>query len=173
MHRASARPRLGAHVECSVTIEAPAATVYESWTCYEGLPALMPSVRRVKQIDPTRILWDVEIAGRQIVWEARVVDHVPDRLVRWYSSAGRPNRGEVRFEAVEPSRADDAPRTRLTVEIEFAPEGPVERLAARFGLAARRIREELEGFARHVETIAASSSDGAPTSRRAPASGRR
>jgi uncharacterized membrane protein len=136
----------------TIEITAPAADVFRRWTRYEELPRLTYGVRRVKCIDASQILWDAEIGGRQVVWEARVVEHVPQKLVRWESRWGAPNRGEVRFEVL----ADG--RTRLEVEIEFRPRGLLERLGARLGMMDRHLKRDLECFRYALEKEARQSS---------------
>jgi len=140
-----AKPPERFHSVQSIEIAAPVDAVFLRWTRYEELPQLTHSVRRVKCIDARQILWDAEIGGRQVVWEARVVECVPQKLVRWESRWGAPNRGEARFEVLVDGR------TRFEVEIEFRPRSPLERLGARLGLMDRHLRRDLERFRYAVE----------------------
>lgn len=135
-----ARPPSYLHSVQSIEIDAPVTTVFSRWTRYEELPLLTRSVRRIKCIDASQILWDAEVGGRQVVWEARVVEEVPQKLVRWESRWGASHRGEVRFEALGDGR------TRLEVEIVFRPRGLIERLGARLGLMDLHLRRDLECF---------------------------
>jgi uncharacterized membrane protein len=129
----------------SIEIDAPVEAVFARWTRYEELPRFIRSVRRVKCIDASQILWDAEIGGRQVVWEARVLESVPQKLVRWESRWGAANRGEVRFEVLPGGR------TRLEVEVEIRPQGLLERLGARLGLLDLHLKRDLERFAYAVE----------------------
>ena len=131
----------------STEIQAPLARVYDAWSHYERLPSCMESVRRTKQIDSGRVLWDVDIAGHQLVWESRILEVVSKKIIRWESSSGTELAGQVRFEAI------DANRTRLAVEIEFRPKGIVESLGARLGYADRAVRRDLASFRRYVQQI--------------------
>jgi len=130
----------------SIEIGADVASVFEWWGRYEELPRIMENVRRTKRIDEGCVLWDVDVLGHQVVWEGRIVDVVPEKLVRWESSWGARNSGEVRFEWL----ARD--RTRLTVEIEYAPRGFLENLGARLGLLDLHVQRDLASFRRFVET---------------------
>ena len=138
-----ARPTRSFRSVQSIEIDAPVAAVFARWTRYEELPRFSLSVRRVKCIDASQILWDAEIGGRQVVWEARVLESVPQKRVRWESRSGAPNRGEVHFEVLPDGR------TRLEVDIEFRPRTLSERLGARLGLVDLHLRRDLERF-RHV-----------------------
>ncbi len=133
----------------SIEIDEEVETVFGHWNRFEDFPRFMESVRRTKCIGENRVLWDVDIAGRQIVWEARIVESVPEKLVRWESSWGAPNSGEARFDALSDGR------TRLTVSIEFRPHRVLEHLGARFGLPDLHVRRDLERFAHFVERVSA------------------
>ena len=129
----------------SIDLEAPVDRVYRLWARYEDLPRILESVRRTQCITQTRVLWDVDLAARQVVWEARIVEQIPDKLVRWESTWGARNAGLVRFEALGERS------TRLTVEIRYEPRSLVERLGARLGLVDRHVRRDLARFRAFVE----------------------
>lgn len=131
----------------SIEIDEDVETVFAHWNRFEAFPRFMDSVRRAKRIDAQHVLWDVEIAGQQVVWEARIVEFVPDKLLRWESSWGAANSGEVRFEPLAGGR------TRLTVDIAFRPRRALERLGARSGLVDLHVRRELERFRYLVEDV--------------------
>lgn len=131
----------------TVVIDSEVGCVFAHWNDYEKFPHFMDSVRRTKQIDAQRVLWDVDVAGHQVVWEARIVQFVPEKLVRWQSSWGAWNSGEARFERLPEAR------TRMSVAIEFLPWGPVEILGARLGLVDLHVRRDLARFRRFVEDL--------------------
>jgi uncharacterized membrane protein len=140
----------GAHrVQCSIEIDADVGRVFAAWSRFEGLPLLMDGVRRTKRIGERRILWDADVAGRQLVWEAEIVELAPEKRIRWESRWGAPNAGEVSFEALPGSR------TCLSVDLRCWPRQGLERLGARLGLLRRRIRRDVEQFRRLVEKRAA------------------
>lgn len=138
---------LGRFALCeSIEIDDAIDSVFAHWNRYEEFPRFMESVCRTKRINQERVLWDVDIAGHQIVWEARIVEFTPLKLVRWVSSWGSTHAGEVRFDEV----ADG--RTALTVEISYQPQGVLERLGARLGFADLHVRRDLERFRAFVES---------------------
>lgn len=132
----------------TLEIDADVGRVFTHWQRFEDLPRFMEHVRRTKCIAPERVLWDIDISGHQVVWEAHIVACVPEKLIRWESSWGAPNWGEVRFEALPGSR------TRLTVAIEYQPRGILEYIGARLGLADLHVRRDMGRFRRHVESLA-------------------
>jgi uncharacterized membrane protein len=129
-----------------IEIGAPTAVVYERWNRYEDLPDLLENVRRIHRIDEQRVLWEADVAGRQVVWEARIVEQVPPKRVRWESTWGAANRGEVSFEELP----DD--RTRVTIEMVFETDGPLEALGARLGLVDLQVRRDLARFRDALES---------------------
>lgn len=130
----------------SIELGVDVSTVFECWGRYEEYPKIMENVRRIKRIDEDRVLFDVDVLGHQLVWEARVVDVVPEKVLRWESSWGARNAGRIRFEALAEDRA------RLTVEIEFEPRGFLENLGARIGLPNLHLQRDLASFRRFVES---------------------
>lgn len=142
----------------AIEIGAPVERVYRHWTRYEDFPHLMASVRRAKRIDERCVLWDVDIAGHQLVWEARIVEDVPRERIRWESRRGPDHRGEVRFEALSTER------TRLAVTIEYTTRSWLEWLGARLALVEIELARDLARFRRHLER--SSVEDGPPALRR-------
>lgn len=131
---------------CSIEIGADVDRVFRQWTRYEELPRLMEGVRRTRRIDERRILWDVDVFGRQVVWEAEIVESVPSERIRWATRSGASHAGEVAFDEL------DGDRTRVRVDVCYRPEGVLERVGARLGLVAARIRRDLERFRSVLES---------------------
>ena len=129
-----------------VEIHAPPDQVFDVWTRFEDLHHVLDGVRRVKCISATRTLWDVDIAGRQVVWEAETTAFEPNERIAWVSRWGKRNEGELRFH-----RTIDG-HTRLSVVISFEANTFFERLAARFDLIGQQIEADLSLFRRHVES---------------------
>jgi uncharacterized membrane protein len=131
----------------SIEIDADVGSTFAGWSHFEDFPRFLHSIRRTRRIDAQRFLWDIDIAGHQVVWDARIVERVPAKLVRWQSSDDAPDRGEIQFQALEPGRS------RLTVEIAFWPRRMLARLFAHLGLVDRIVHRELERFRDFVERV--------------------
>lgn len=74
-----------------------------------------------------------------------IVERRPGVLIVWRSTTGPDQTGLARFERV------DETSTRIHLELHTEPEGVQEQAAAATGLAAARIRAELERFKEFVE----------------------
>lgn len=135
------------HVQLSIEIDAGVARVFGLWSDFERLPRLMEGVRRAKRIGERCVLWDADVSGRQVVWEAEIVEQVPEKRIRWRSTWGAPNAGEVSF--------DELPggRTRLQVSLRYRPRGVLEHVGAALGMLRARIARDLAQFRRAAERL--------------------
>jgi uncharacterized membrane protein len=135
-------------VRCSIEIDARVNEVFAQWTRFESLPRLMDGVRHAKRIDERHILWDADVSGHQVVWEAEILEVVPCKRIRWRSRWGAVNSGEVGFEELGDRR------TLLTVDLSYRPRGLIEQLGAHLRLVGPRIVRDLAQFRRCVESRA-------------------
>jgi uncharacterized membrane protein len=138
-------------VQKSIDVNVPIRTVYDQWTQFEEFPRFMDGVTSVRQLDDTRLHWSAEIAGRQLEWDAQILEQRPDELVSWASTTGSRNAGTVTFERL----ADD--ETRVTVLMEVDPEGALETIGEAVGVLDARIEGDMQRFKEFIE------SRGAPT----------
>ena len=132
-------------IDASTEVDAPVAEVFARWSRFDELPRCMESVRRTKRIGERCVLWDVDILGRQLVWEARIVESLPEKRIRWTSRWGARHVGAVSFEPLSDAR------TRIRVEIEYQPRGLIERLGAWLGVVDLHVRRDLDLFRRSLE----------------------
>jgi carbon monoxide dehydrogenase subunit G len=124
----------------SIDINVPIRTAYNQWTQFEEFPRFMDGVKSVTQIDDTRLHWVAEIAGRQKEWDAEISEQHPDERVAWTSTSGARNAGVVTFHRID----DDT--TRVTVQMDVEPDGPIESIGDWAGILGRRIQGDMERF---------------------------
>jgi uncharacterized membrane protein len=132
-------------IEKSVEVEAPVRTVYNQWTQFEEFPRFMEGVRQVQQLDDKRLLWSSEIGGQIKEWEAEITEQIPDERIAWRSRAGAPTGGVVTFHRLTPER------TRIMLQLEYTPEGLVEKAGDAVGVVSTRIAGDLERFKEFIE----------------------
>ncbi len=135
-----------ATVEKEIDVDVPVRTAYDQWTQFEDFPRFMEGVHRVVQQDDKRLHWQAEIAGREVEWDAEIVDQTPDRRVAWRGASGAMKGGAVLF---EPLSAD---RTRIKATITYEPEGAGEKAAAALGLVSMRVGGDLKRFKEFIES---------------------
>jgi uncharacterized membrane protein len=140
-----------ASVTETIDVGVPVTTAYNQWTQFEEFPRFMEGVQQVEQLADDRLHWVAEIGGKRAEWYARITEQHPDERVAWKAEEGKGLSGVVTFH-----RLEDA-QTRVTVQMEWQPEGIVENVGAALGFDDRQVKQDLERYrdmieARGVET---------------------
>jgi uncharacterized membrane protein len=135
-----------AEVTESVDVQVPVSTAYNQWTQFEEFPQFMGGVESVRQIDDTHLRWVAEIAGKREEWDAEITEQHPDERVAWKATGGKGNAGVVTFHRL----GDDA--TRVTVQLDWQPEGVVENIGTALGFDDRQVKQDLDRFKGLIES---------------------
>jgi uncharacterized membrane protein len=130
----------------SVEVEVPLSTAYNQWTQFEEFPMFMEGIERVEQRDDTHLHWVAEFGGKHHEWDAEITEQRPDERVAWRNTDGKDNAGVVTFHRLD----DDT--TRVTVQMDFVPEGIVEKAGSALGAPDRRVQGDLERFKEFIES---------------------
>ena len=137
---------MGSTIERSVEVDVPVRTAYNQWTQFEEFPEFMEAVESVQQIDDTHLLWTAEINGQREEWKAEITDQIPDQRIAWRAVDGKQNSGIVTFHPL------DENRTRVMVQMDFEPEGVMQKIGSALGSDDRQVKGDLERFKEFVET---------------------
>jgi uncharacterized membrane protein len=129
----------------SVDVAVPVRTAYNQWTQFEEFPMFMEGVEEVQQLGDTQLKWVAEVAGKRQEWTAQIVEQLPDQQIAWNAIEGKGNSGVVSF---EPLGADE---TRITVQLDWQPEGVTENVGAALGLDDRQVSRDLDRFKDLIE----------------------
>jgi uncharacterized membrane protein len=135
-----------AKIEKSVDINVPVRTAYNQWTQFEEFPRFMEGVKEVHQIDNKRLHWRAEVGGKEKEWDAEISEQTPDRRIAWHSISGVRNAGQVSFQPIDDSR------TRVTLLMDYEPEGMVEKAGDAIGVVSGRVEGDLQRFKDFVES---------------------
>ncbi|HWJ67705.1 MAG TPA: SRPBCC family protein [Nocardioides sp.] len=133
-------------IEKTVVVEVPVRTAYDQWTQFETFPQFMEGVEEVRQIDNSHLHWRADIAGVQREWDAEIVDQTPDERITWRALDGTTNDGTVSFAPDAAGRG-----TRVTLRMDFEPEGIVEKVGDALKIVDRRTEGDLERFKEFIE----------------------
>jgi uncharacterized membrane protein len=133
-------------VEKSVMVNVPVSRAYNQWTQFEEFPRFMGGVQSVTQLSDDRLEWVAEIAGVRRQWEARILEQVPDRKVAWAATEGATNAGAVTFEDL------GGDQTSVTLELEYEPEGMVEKVGDKLDVVEKQAEGDLERFKEFIES---------------------
>lgn len=132
-------------IEESIEVNVPLSTAYNQWTQFEEFPSFMEGVEEVRQIDETHLHWVVAFGGQRHEWDAEITEQKPDDRIAWTNTDGKDNAGVVTFHRI------DEGVTRLMVQLDFVPEGIVEKLGDAIGSPDRRVKGDLQRFKDLIE----------------------
>src|SRR5439155_15683739 len=90
--------------------------------------------------------WVANVAGKHKEWNARITEQLPDDRIAWTSEAGTRNAGVVTFHKLAPNR------TRIMLQLEYAPEDVIESVGDALGFMTRRVEGDLRRFKEFVES---------------------
>jgi uncharacterized membrane protein len=128
-----------------VDVGVPRHTAYNQWTQFEQFPRFMEGIESVTQLSEDRLHWVANIGGVRREWFSRITEQIPDERVAWTSEAGPFNAGCVTFHTLSPVK------TRVTLQLEYQPEGFVEHAGAALGAVSARIQGDLDRFRAFLE----------------------
>lgn len=137
-------------IEDSITVDVPVSRAYNQWTQFEEFHLFMEGIKEVKQVDPKRLHWKAEIAGKTKEWDAEIFEQVPDQRIAWRSTGGARNSGTIDFTAL------GAEQTKVTLHLDYEPEGVAETLGDAFGVVSARVAGDLKRFKEFIEKRPAS-----------------
>jgi uncharacterized membrane protein len=129
----------------SIQVDVPVHTAYNQWTQFEEFPRFMDGVERVVQVSDTNLEWTAEIGGRMKTWTARITRQEPDQVISWTAVDGAANAGTVSFYPYEGG-------TRIKLDLDVEPDGPIEIAGDALGMVRRRAKGDLERFRTFIES---------------------
>jgi uncharacterized membrane protein len=129
----------------SVDVAVPVRTAYNQWTQFEEFPRFMSGVSEIRQLDDTNTHWKTEIDGVKREFDAKITEQLPDERVAWTSTEGSKQAGVVTFH-----RLDDT-HTRVTCQMDFEPDGVVEKAGDKLGFLDRQVKGDMKRFKEYIE----------------------
>lgn len=129
-----------------IDLDLPIRTVYDQWTQFEDFPAFMSGVDEVQQLDDTTVHWKVHVGGVERGFDTEITEQLPDERIAWKSTSGPRHAGVVTFH-----RLNDE-QTRVRLQLDWDPEGLVEKMGAALQLDDAQVASDLREFARLMET---------------------
>jgi hypothetical protein len=131
----------------TLDVGVPLRTTYDLWTQYTDFPTFMKKLEAVDQSSDEQSHWKAQVWWSHREWEATTVEQVPDSHIVWRSKGSKGHvDGAVTFTALGPNL------TRVTLVIEYFPQGLFERTGNLWRAQGRRIRLEFKHFRRHAMT---------------------
>jgi uncharacterized membrane protein len=128
-------------------IAAPIETVYERWTEFEEFPNFMHRVLNVEREDGEEdiIKWDEKIWFSKRHWEGEITERKKNEKIAWKTTSGMAHAGVISFHRMEKNL------TRVMVDMDFVPQGMIEKMASGLRFVKRAVQADLARFKAYVE----------------------
>ena len=130
----------------AIDVAVPVRTAYDQWTQFETFPKFMEGVKSVRQLDDKTLQWTAEIGGQEKTWQAKITEQRPDERIAWRATEGAQNAGVVTFHRLAEGES------RVTLQLDVEPEGPVETIGTALGSVQRRVKGDMERFKEFIES---------------------
>ena len=130
----------------TIDVDVPVRTAYNQWTQFESFPHFLDEVESITQTDDTHTHWKVKIGAAEREFDAEITEQHPDERVAWNSVGGdSEHAGVVTFHKL----SDDT--SRVTVQIDWEPQGFVESVGSLIGVGKHAVKKDLDNFKRFIE----------------------
>jgi uncharacterized membrane protein len=134
-----------ARIEHTIDVNVAVGKAYSQWTRFQQFPAFMQAVKRVEVRPDGTLEWTAEIGGQERTWTAEIYEQVADHVIAWRSTSGEKNAGRVTFQEL------DLAKTRITLVMEWSPDGVIEKAGDALGFDDRQVERDLERFKEYIE----------------------
>jgi uncharacterized membrane protein len=142
-----------ASVTESIDVDVDVTTAYNQWTQFEEFPRFMEGVEEIRQIDDTHVHWRTKIAGVEREFDTEITEQHPDERIAWKSTDGTTHAGVVTFHRLGDNQS------RVTAQIDWEPEGLVEKAGALVGADDRQVKSDLKRFKEYIESRGSSTGE--------------
>jgi uncharacterized membrane protein len=130
----------------SVDVHVPVSTAYNQWTQFESFPHFMHELESITQTDDAHSHWVTKVGGVRRQFDTEITEQHPDERVAWKSTGGDPTHaGVVTFHRLSERE------TRVTIQLDWQPEGLVEKAGSAVGVDNRQVKSDAERFEHFVE----------------------
>ena len=130
----------------TIDVDVPVRVAYNQWTQFESFPEFLDEVESITQQGDTHTHWKVSVGGFEREFDAVITEQHPDERVAWTSSGGdTEHAGVVTFHKLSDTSS------RVTVQLDWEPEGFIEKVGALVGAGSHAVKKDLENFKEFIE----------------------
>ena len=135
-----------AQIMKTVDVNVPVSTSYNQWTQFEEFPRFLTIVKSITQVDDTHTHWTVNIGGAEREFDTVISEQLPDDRIAWTSTGGEVDHaGVVTFHKLSDTTS------RVAVQIDWDPEGLLEKAGAALNVPDNAVQRELDNFKEFIE----------------------
>jgi uncharacterized membrane protein len=128
-----------------VDVDVPVRLAYDQWTQFEDFPKFMDGVESVDQRGDTQLHWVVKFDGITREFDTTITEQTPDQRIAWKTEDGPRHAGVVTFHALSDTS------TRVTLQMEYDPDGMIENIGDKAGFVSRRVEGDMQRFKEFIE----------------------
>ncbi|WP_291039927.1 SRPBCC family protein [Herbiconiux sp.] len=130
----------------TIDVDVPVRTAYNQWTQFESFPHFLDEVESITQTDDTHSHWKVNVGGAEREFDTVITEQHPDERVAWTSTGGdTEHAGVVTFHKLSDTES------RVTVQIDWEPEGLLEKVGSLVGAGTHAVKKDLQNFKEFIE----------------------
>jgi uncharacterized membrane protein len=133
----------------TLDLEVPVETAYALWADVTRWPEFLHHVEKVKRVDEETFHWWLDIPGADEDFTAKLTEVVPDKRIAWTTVGGIAHSGVVDFHYI------DEGRSQITFQVDYEPEGFVEKLGSLLNMDSVLANYDLGQFKAAVESVTA------------------
>lgn len=126
-------------------VAVPVDKAFEAWTKFDQFPKFMHRVLSVDQQGRDKIRWEEKIWFSKRDWEGEITERRKNDRIAWKTTSGMSHRGIVSFHKLDDNL------TRVMIDLEFEPQGMVEKMASGLRFVKRAVQADLARFKAFVE----------------------
>ena len=131
----------------TIDVDLPVRVAYNQWTQFESFPEFLDEVVELRQIDDTHTRWKVNVGAAEREFDAEITEQHPDERVAWTSTGGETHHaGAVTFHKLTGTS------TRVTVQLDWEPEGLLEKAGSLVGAGSHAVKKDLDNFKKFIES---------------------
>jgi uncharacterized membrane protein len=126
-------------------VAVPVDRAYEAWLEFDKYPKFMHRVLSVETKGRDRVQWQEKIWFSKRQWEGRVTEKRENDRIVWKTTSGMSHKGVVSFHRLSDNL------TRVMVDMEFEPNGIMEKMASGLRFVKRAVQADLARYKAYVE----------------------
>jgi hypothetical protein len=126
-------------------VAVPVEKAYDAWVKFDQYPQFMHRVLNVEKKGNDKVRWQEKIWFSTREWEGEITDRRKNDRIAWKTTNGMSHKGVVSFHKI----GDNL--TRVMVDMEFEPNGVMEKMASGLRFVKRAVQSDLARFKAFVE----------------------
>ena len=134
-----------ATIEKSIEVNVPPNIAYNQWTSFDEYPRFMEGVKEVKWLGAKRYHWKAKIAGQDTEWDAVITERTEHQRLAMTYRSGAIKGWVATFHEISKDWS------RVTLQVEYDPQGFVENIEDTSGVVSSRVQGDLERFKSFIE----------------------